>query len=226
MAEQPKNAEGANRKSTGADLIIPVAAIAFTIYYFTTIWHAPWTAQVNTLFVGSVLIALCAVFFLLFFLQWRSGGADLSLGRILDPVNLIPKRVALLALTISYVIVIKFVGFIITTYVFLAAAMLLLAEGKNAKSIVVLSVLLAVFSYSLPLIMPEEWVGYIVLAIVVVAGLWLFWAESPRKGLILSLSGSLAIGGYLLFVVAFQRRFPDGPIEKWLKPFWYSTLWQ
>ncbi|MEQ8192938.1 MAG: hypothetical protein RIB59_00470, partial [Rhodospirillales bacterium] len=91
MAEQP-DFEEPNKKWTGADLIIPVAAIAFTIYYFSTIWNAPWTAQVSAFFVGAILMTLCAVFFLLFALQWRSGQADFSFGRVIDPASAIPKR--------------------------------------------------------------------------------------------------------------------------------------
>ena len=36
-----------------------------------------------------------------------------------------------------------------------------------------------------------------------------------RPGFILGLAAGLALGGYLLFMVAFQTRFPDGPFE-WL----------
>ncbi len=173
-----KNGEAPKKKSTGADLIIPVAAIAFTIYYISTIWTAPWTAKVSTFFIAGILILLCSIYFLMFTLQLRQGEADFSFSKLLNPVWAIPKRLKLLALTLAYVFVIEWVGFILTTFTFLASGMLLLSDGKSKK-------------------------------------------------LIFSLSATLAIGGYLLFVVAFQRRFPDGPIEKWLKPFWYSTgIWQ
>ncbi|MEL0106058.1 MAG: tripartite tricarboxylate transporter TctB family protein [Rhodospirillaceae bacterium] len=177
MAELP-NTDGPKKKSTGADLIIPVAAIAFTLYYFSTIWNSPWSAQVSAFFVGGVLMVLCAIYFVIFAMQRKNGEADFSLGKVINPVSVIPKRILLFVLTLAYIFVIDWFGFIITTFTFLSLGMLLLSEGKNKK-------------------------------------------------LILSLSATLAIGGYLLFVVAFQRRFPDGPIEKWLKPFWYSTgIWQ
>jgi hypothetical protein len=177
MAEQP-DFEEPNKKWTGADLIIPVAAIVFTIYYFTTIWSAPWTAQVSAFFVGAILMTLCAVFFLLFGLQWRSGQADFSFDRVINPTGAIPKRLLLFALMVGYIFVIDWVGFIITTFLFLTFAMLLLTDGKHRR-------------------------------------------------LIVSLSATLAIGGYLLFVVAFQRQFPNGPIEQWLRPLWISLgVWE
>ncbi|MDB4173157.1 hypothetical protein N9748_00900, partial [bacterium] len=94
MAELP-NAEGPKKKSTGADLIIPVAAIAFTIYYISTIWNAPWTAKVSTFFIAGVLFLLCSIFFVMFLLQYRQGEADFSLNKILNPVWAIPRRIAL-----------------------------------------------------------------------------------------------------------------------------------
>ncbi len=45
----------------------------------------------------------------------------------------------------------------------------------------------------------------------------LLLSEGRNKRLILILSGTLAIGGYLLFIVAFERRFPLGPFEQLMK---------
>ena len=65
------------KTSIGADLIIPVAAILFTLYYFSTIIDSPWTAQVSAFFVGSVLLALCVLFVVGVALRVKRGDADL-----------------------------------------------------------------------------------------------------------------------------------------------------
>ena len=83
---------------------------------------------------------------------------------MIEPRWFLPKRLGLFALTLGYVVVIRWGGFTLTTFVFLALAMLLLGDGR-------------------------------------------------RKGLILALAAVLSIGGYLLFVVAFSTRFPEGPFE-------------
>ena len=44
------------KPAVGAELVLPVAALLFTIYYFTTIINVPWTAQVSAFFVGTILI--------------------------------------------------------------------------------------------------------------------------------------------------------------------------
>ena len=48
-------------RAIGGELIIPVAALALTIYYFTTIIDVPWSAQVSAFFVGAILILLIMV---------------------------------------------------------------------------------------------------------------------------------------------------------------------
>ena len=94
----------------------------------------------------------------------RRGEATLSFGPLIAPRDYVPKRAALLGLTLSYIFFIEWGGFTITTFFFLFLAMLLLSNGKH-------------------------------------------------KRLILALSLSLSIGGYFLFIVAFNTRFPRGPVE-------------
>lgn len=154
------------RRTVGGELIIPVAAVAFTLYYFTTIWDSPWEAQVNAFFVGSILIVLVALLLVKLGRALLAGEANLRLGGLIEPVGVAPRRLTVLLLAIGYVAAIDWLGFTLTTFVFLAAAMLVLNTGR-------------------------------------------------RPGFVLALAAALSLGGYLLFMVAFQTRFPSGPFE-WL----------
>ena len=51
------------RRQLGGELVIPCLAIAFTLYFFSTIWNSPWTAQVSAFAVGGVLLLVCTMFF-------------------------------------------------------------------------------------------------------------------------------------------------------------------
>jgi hypothetical protein len=166
--EDQSDARKRERKAIGGELIIPVAALAFTIYYFVTILDVPWSAQVSAFFVGAILILLVIAFFIRTTVALLRGEVTLRPGQILQPVSFIPKRIVLTALIISYIFFIRWGGFTLTTFVFLALAMLLLNEGR-------------------------------------------------RKGLILLLSVVFAVGGWLLFIVAFETRFPAGPFEHFMK---------
>ncbi len=156
------------KRSLGGELVIPVAAIVFTLYYFTTIVNSVWTAQVSAFFVGAVLIALSAAFVVRCAVAVQRGQADLGLGGLFSRADLSSGRLALLVVTLGYILVIEWAGFTITTFVFLFAGMLALNRGRG-------------------------------------------------PGLIAALSAIMALSGYLLFILAFDTRFPRGPFETFMK---------
>lgn len=148
MAER-RAERGSGRRPIGGDLIIPVAAIAFTLYYFTTIWDSPWEAQVNAFFVGSILLLLVAVLVVKLGREIAAGEADLRIGGLIEPRAVVPKRLALLLLAIAYVVVVPWLGFTLTTFAFLVAAMLLLSEGRRKGLALGVAALLALGGYVL-----------------------------------------------------------------------------
>ena len=182
MSDKPE------KMAIGGELIIPVAGLLFTLYYFSTIINSPWTAQVSAFFVGAVLIFLIAIFFIKSALAVKRGEANLRMDSLLSPRSLVPKRLALavkrgeanlrmdsllsprslvpkrLAL-LGLIVLVEWGGFTLTVFAFLTLAMLLLTGGRNKRFIVLLC-------------------------------------------------AGLALGGYLLFILAFDTRFPDGPFEQ------------
>jgi Tripartite tricarboxylate transporter TctB family len=165
MSMEP-DADGGKTPSLGSELIIPVAAILFTLYYFYSIIDTPWTAQVSAFFNGTILLILCVVFIAGVVVKVARGRAGLRFDTLIEPVDIAPKRALLFLLTFLYIACIDWAGFTITTFVFLALGMLLLS-GRERKN----------------------------------------------KVFVITLAAGLAIGGYLLFVVAFERHFPEGPFE-------------
>lgn len=158
------------KKNVGADLVIPITALAFTLYYFASIWNSPWTAQVSAFFIGTVLIVLIVFFLVKCALSLRKLDVSLGLESLIAPQSLLPVRTGLLLTTLGYVILIQWGGFTLTTWVFLFASMLILNRGKKRKLVAILATV-------------------------------------------------IALSGYLLFVVAFDTRFPRGPFEhlmRWL----------
>lgn len=151
-------------RSVGAQLIIPIAAIAFTIYYFTTILDTPWTAQVSAFFVGTVLLALSVAFVAKQIYERQRGRVTLGLGDLFTHADIRSGRAAIFALTLLYIYVIQWGGFTITTFFYLFLCMAILNRGR-------------------------------------------------RIGLTALISFVMVMAGYLLFIVAFNTRFPRGPFE-------------
>lgn len=168
MAEETDSGNG-GKKQIGGELVIPVAALIFTLYYFSTIYNSPWTAQVSAFFIGAILLMLIAIFLVKSAIAWKAGEVGLGMDSLVAPRALITKRLVLFGLTLGFMVVVQWGGFTITTFAFLGLSMLLLSGRR-------------------------------------------------RWRLILGLSAGLAIGGYLLFILAFDTRFPDGPFEQLMQP--------
>jgi hypothetical protein len=120
----------AEPRPIGAQLIIPIAAIAFTLYYFTTILDTPWTAQVSAFFVGTILLILSVAFVAREIYAVRRGRATLGLGDLVSHADVTSGRAAIFALTIFYIYVIQWGGFTITTFFYLFICIAILNQGR------------------------------------------------------------------------------------------------
>lgn len=152
------NTDKPEKKHVGAELVIPAAAVIFTLYYFYTIvnwpWNPPeryisWTAQVSAFFIGTVLIILILAFVVYKLIEIRRGESDLGFQRLTEPLSFMPTRTALFALTISYIFFVDWGGFTITTFIFLSTTMMLLNQGRNWKFILSLAAILSIGGYFL-----------------------------------------------------------------------------
>ncbi len=123
--------EKPERKSLGGELILPIGAFIFTLYYFYTIIDVPRIAQISAFFVGTILIFLLILLGIRIGREVKAGTADLRLGRLVEPRSFIPKRLALLSLTLGFIYFVEWLGFTLTVFVFLSLAMLLLSGGKK-----------------------------------------------------------------------------------------------
>ena len=156
------------KKSIGGELVIPVLATIFVLYYFSTIIDSPWTAQVSAFFIGTVLLLLIAILVGRSIKMLARKEADLGIHSLVAPTSYVPKRLMLLGLTLAYSILIEWGGFTITTFFFLFLSMFMLSNWTALKQSLILSLI-------------------------------------------------FSVGGYLLFVVAFETRFPAGPFESLVK---------
>ncbi len=144
----PEQSETREKRPLGGDLVIPVAALAFTLYYFSTIINSPWTAQVGAGLIGVILITLTLIFIARTALALRAGEADLRMGTLFSRDDIATGRIGLMAVTVLYIVVIQWGGFTLTTFAFLMAAMLILTRGRNKTLIVILSAVMALGGYA------------------------------------------------------------------------------
>ena len=114
-------------------LIIPALALVFTLYYISSVIDTPWSAQLNAFMVGSVLIALVLLFFAYAAREVFQGRATLGASNLLAPYHILPKRIAFIALSLGYLIVMPWFGFTLTTFLFMAGSMFVLGGARSAR---------------------------------------------------------------------------------------------
>lgn len=149
-------------RQVGGELIIPFIAVVFTLYFFSTIWNSPWTAQVSAFLVGGILLLVCAIFFIRCVVWLRRGEGTLGFGNLVTIGDIRTGRIGLFATTIGYVVFIDRLGFTLTTFVFLASSMLILAKGRNPTFIIMISAAMAltgwaVFIWAFDTRFPRGW---------------------------------------------------------------------
>jgi len=147
--ETPMNPENkSRRRQLGGELVIPVMAIAFTMYYFSTIWNSPWTAQVSAFFVGSILIVVSALFIVRCVIWLRKGEASLGMGNLFSMDDWYSGRIGLLASTLGFVMFIEQLGFTLTTLLFMWLSMAILGKGKHLPLITLVAALVALIGWA------------------------------------------------------------------------------
>ena len=149
-------------RQIGGELVIPMIAVVFTLYFFSTIWNSVWTAQVSAFLVGGVLLLVCALFFVRCALSLRRGDGTLGFANLVTMNDIRSGRVGLLVTTVGYVVFIDKLGFTLTTFLFLSSSMLILAKGKNPATIAMISGAMAltgwaVFIWAFDTRFPHGW---------------------------------------------------------------------
>jgi len=123
--------ESDGKRQIGGELIIPILALAFTLYYFSTVIHSPWSAQLNAFMVGSVLILLVLLFIGYAVREVLQGRATLGASNLLEPYEILPKRLGFIAISLGYLVVMPWLGFTLTTFLFMAGSMFLLGNARR-----------------------------------------------------------------------------------------------
>lgn len=119
------------KRPLGGELVIPAVAVAFTLYFFSSIWNSPWTAQVSAFLVGGILLFVCAIFFVKSAILIRKDEANLPFENLVNMNDISTGRLGLLLTTVGYCMLIGWLGFTLTTFLFLALSMLILSKGAR-----------------------------------------------------------------------------------------------
>ena len=95
---------------SGADLVIPALALGFAIYFFVSIADLTWEAKANGVLIGGVLVLLIAIQVVRTALGVAEGRADLGFGPLFEPREVLGKRIALVLITVAFIVTLPWLG--------------------------------------------------------------------------------------------------------------------
>jgi hypothetical protein len=118
------------RPALGADLIIPVLAVAFTTYYLVSTASLTWEAKANGVVIGVLLYALIAVHLTRIALRVLHGEATLGFGDFFAFTTPQKQRFALVAITALLIVALPWIGTSLALFLTMLAMMWVLGERK------------------------------------------------------------------------------------------------
>lgn len=111
------------KTALGADLVIPLLALAFVAYFFVDIRGLEWEAKANGVIIGSALLVLVVAQVVR--IAWRVARkrATLSMQPLWQPPEVMGKRLGMVAVTIAFIATIPWMGLTLGLFVWMAVAL-------------------------------------------------------------------------------------------------------
>lgn len=122
----------ARKAALGAELVIPLLALGFAVYFFFSIADLAWEAKANGVLIGSILVLLIAVQLVRSALQLARGQATLRADSLVLPREALAKRVAMLAITVLFIGTLKWLGLTLALFAAMLAALLVMGARNRA----------------------------------------------------------------------------------------------
>lgn len=131
------------------ELIIPVGAIAFAIYYLSTVWQLPFQARVVGIYVAAAIGLLSLALFVRFARDVFGGGKSLGFaGFFSDPVSE-GRRWSVLALTFAFIGLMPVVGFAVSIFAFVFSTVIVIGGMRRLKAAFILATCMTVVAFSI-----------------------------------------------------------------------------
>jgi Tripartite tricarboxylate transporter TctB family len=121
------------KAAIGGDLVVPALAVGLAVYFFVDIADLAWEAKANALVIASILLVLIAIQLVRMALRVISGEATLAIGGLVEPRALIPTRLAVIAMTGVFIVLLPWLGLTLGLFLLVAAMMTLLFAGSWRK---------------------------------------------------------------------------------------------
>jgi len=130
------------------DLVIPALAVAFTVYFFDSVWDLAWEARATGMVVGTALLALIALLLVRVASRLAVGKASLSFGHLIGPYPYGRQRIGIIVLCALFIGLVPWLGLTLGLFMLITILMLLLGAG-SLRSILAAASAVSVVAYVL-----------------------------------------------------------------------------
>jgi hypothetical protein len=107
----------------GADLVIPLLALGFAIYFFWSITDLAWEAKANGVVIGAALVGLVVIQIARIAIRVARGEGDLRTDPLWRPREVLFKRIGMVAITIAFIALLQLLGLTLSLFVAMAAGL-------------------------------------------------------------------------------------------------------
>ncbi len=125
------------RKPVGADLILPICAAAYAVYYAWSVRDFPMEAQLSGIILASMLLLLVALYLIRIARGLSTGRYSLGLGKFFGPSESMRGRAIFFALMLVALVLIPWLGFTLTTFAFLSLSFLALGVRPVSRALII-----------------------------------------------------------------------------------------
>lgn len=136
------------RSALGADLIIPVLAAAFTIYFLVTTVEFVWEAKANGVVIGTTLLVLVAAQVVRSVVNVAHGHSHLGFGELAEISPQQGRRLALIAVLCAFVATVDLLGTSLGLFLTMIASMWILGV-RSIRRLLTVSLITSMTVYLL-----------------------------------------------------------------------------
>lgn len=130
------------------ELIIPVGAILFGLYYLSTVWSLPFQAKVVGLYVTAGIALLCLILAVRFARELKAGEKGWSLNGFFADAVTERRRWGVLAATILFIALMPVLGFALSLFLFVLSTVLLVGGLAKIKAALVVATSITVIAFA------------------------------------------------------------------------------
>lgn len=114
----------------GADLVIPLLALGFALYFFGSIADLVWEAKANGAVIGALLVGLVVLQLARIGVEVAKGRGDLRTDPLWQPREVLFKRVGMVLVTVTFIFTLQLLGLTLSLFVAMAGALLIMGVRR------------------------------------------------------------------------------------------------